>query len=299
MSLLEGNFKILEMLGKGTYSVVFKCISNTSSRLVTIKKIEIPPAFIDEVDREVGVLEHIKDSKYLLSFDYHIRFDSCSYIISTYLNDYITLDDFIDKDKNILIKNKQYKDYHTIFTNLNLGLRELHDLNVTHRDIKLLNILINTNTFDIKYIDYGNSCLEEDIDEVLNQEYLLTTYPFSDPYTNSKIINKMGNVTFDEYKKSDIYSLGMVIYMLVGGKKSCPYSSFLKKFKGNIKKFVTTKYSPEILFYSEYYDYNNSDCHSVKDDIVDEELNNINEQFGTKIDLHIMLNDDIEKRRYL
>ncbi len=46
-----------------------------------------------------------------------------------------------------------------IFFQITKGMSYLHDLNIIHRDLKLDNIIIDTNSKKIKIIDYGFGCI--------------------------------------------------------------------------------------------------------------------------------------------
>jgi serine/threonine protein kinase len=49
----------------------------------------------------------------------------------------------------------------TVIQNLKKGLKSVHDAGVSHRDIKPDNVMINPNTLDVKYIDFGLSCFKD------------------------------------------------------------------------------------------------------------------------------------------
>ena len=57
-----------------------------------------------------------------------------------------------------------------------LGLKELHNVNVIHSDIKLENIITykKNNSYKIKIIDYGTCChLNKDIIIMINQNMII------------------------------------------------------------------------------------------------------------------------------
>ena len=115
------------------------------------------------------------------------------------------LKDFIDeniKNNQLIEENKLYK----IIRQLCEGIKEIHDKNIIHRDIKPENIFINNN-MDIKI--GGDFGISKQFNQ--NKEFTKTLNATgSIEYMAPEIlINKIYN------KKSDMYSLGCIIYELI------------------------------------------------------------------------------------
>src|SRR5205807_9698403 len=88
------------------------------------------------------------------------------------------------------------------------GLRQIHKHQVIHRDIKPENIMVNLNSFEIKYIDFGTSCHEKDC---LNVGFGGTL-----KYVAPEIIkNEKHTYTFEQLLKTDYWSLGMTLWQLI------------------------------------------------------------------------------------
>jgi calcium-dependent protein kinase len=97
--------------------------------------------------------------------------------------------------------------YNIIFQILS-ALCYLHKNKITHRDIKLENIIININNFHIKLIDYGLSCYG---------------YPCKNLVGTSGYFAPEMIYSIDKYdSKCDIWSLGCVLYYLI-----CKYFPFI------------------------------------------------------------------------
>ena len=87
------------------------------------------------------------------------------------------------------------------------GISFLHSLKLLHRDIKPANILLNTKG-EVKLTDFGIS------KELINDTDFSTTFVGTTSYMSPERI--MGqSYSF----KSDIWSLGLVLYELATGKK--------------------------------------------------------------------------------
>lgn len=94
-----------------------------------------------------------------------------------------------------------------------LALNYMHKQKMTHRDLKPENVLLeskNANTFDLKIADFGFSCVfdpKEGLDLVLG----------SPLYMAPELIQRQ---RYNE--KVDIWSLGVMTYMLLSGKNPFP-----------------------------------------------------------------------------
>ncbi|RIA78715.1 kinase-like domain-containing protein, partial [Glomus cerebriforme] len=93
------------------------------------------------------------------------------------------------------------------------GLLYLHEeLNIAHRDLHTKNILINNG--DIKISDFG---LSKNLDSKMSSKNnLYGILPFIDPY-------KLKNMKFELNKRSDIYSLGMVLWEISSCRMPFPH----------------------------------------------------------------------------
>src|SRR5205085_8068274 len=130
------------------------------------------------------------------------------YILTTYDTDYISLLDYIKQNQGTQPLASSW----TIINHLIIGLRQLHQLGIAHRDIKPDNILINPETGDIKYIDFGLSCIAE---ACVTVNAIGTKYYKSPELYFGWMHDK--TYTLLDYQKADIWALGLTIFELLTG----------------------------------------------------------------------------------
>ncbi len=154
--------------------------------------------------------------------------------------DYVSLNDFM-KNRRLRLRDK-----YIITKNLLYGLAKLHSNNIIHRDIKPGNILINTNSLEIKFIDFDLSTLTNkgNVCDVICDK-ISGTHNFIDP-----LLMNRNNIYIDKWDliNGDLWSLCVTIYMLFA--KKYPFNS-----KGKYKKIISKKsksfYSiPEKVLYT-------------------------------------------------
>ena len=169
----QDDYKIIELIGTGSHSDVFTAISMKDKQKVVIKKIEKKYFANNEIYEEIKILNILKKycDKYVICYIGFYEDENYFYIITENLENYIDLKTFIYKyeeqkedDGEIYNVNKYFpirkKLLATIAKNLCDGLKFIHKLGICHLDIKPANIMVNIYNGDIKFIDFGTSCIE-------------------------------------------------------------------------------------------------------------------------------------------
>jgi serine/threonine protein kinase len=241
------NYQDLQLIGSGTFGDIYRALDIKSNKTIVIKKIskrlsepfnplQPNPRLIAEktILREVSILSHLRyvcPNGVLCYLDF-MEDDDDFYIITEYLGNYITL-------KELTHNNK---DYHKIIIpvifNLLNSLETIHRVGVAHRDIKPENIMVNPQTSEIKYIDFGLACS-------MNDCYIQSSQPIGTPYytapeiishtmtpntvktiTKKLKIQPKDNIskwfnnppkTLQQWFKTDYWSLGLTILELITG----------------------------------------------------------------------------------
>lgn len=156
-----GPYIILNLLGEGEYGKIYRAKDSKTEKTVAIKKIKL-----DNVnDMEIKNLTTLaKDcSQYFLCLITTLKDDKYLYIVTEYLDAYITLDDFIRQKPTYdpLILETKHQDRisleNKIACNLTKAIEKLHALDIIHGDLHTENIMVNPKTGQVKLIDYGMS----------------------------------------------------------------------------------------------------------------------------------------------
>ncbi len=121
-----------------------------------------------------------------------------------------------------------------LFKKICLGVKAAHDKGILHRDLKPKNILLVNDERDVKVSDFGLSYELDKTDEEITKirEKVGTNY-FSSPEQTSLPPNPT--------KRSDIFSLGKILFYMITGNKSADFDEKL-----SIDSFVNHKYSDKI-----------------------------------------------------
>ena len=238
-------YKVLDLLGSGSFGKVFKAVNNITRNLVAIKKTKKyltknkdlgEPNYI-HVKNEIEILKKLNHPSIVKIYEvYDIRefyFQINEYCKYNNLYDYYK---FHLSEKQICI----------ILYQILSGVLYLHEHNIVHRDLKLENIMVDhiekdlTTSepyFFIKIIDFG-SC------KVFNKEKKETQLIGTSYYIAPEVINKSYN------EKCDLWSVGVILYMLIG--KKPPFDGYnLNKIFEKIIEEEYNKHSRKILDFSD------------------------------------------------
>ncbi|CAK4080995.1 unnamed protein product [Aphanomyces euteiches] len=166
-------YRLVRVLGKGSYGQVAEAYDTLRNRRVAIKKIN--NVFDQEVDckrlyREIYILRHLRHPEVITLLDV---LEPPSY--KTF-NDLYLVFEFVDTDLHKLIMSPQYlttRHIQVFLYQLLCALKYVHSANVIHRDMKPANILVNEDC-SLKICDFG---LARVVDEtILKAEPISPTY---------------------------------------------------------------------------------------------------------------------------
>ena len=201
--LLDGRYEILEVIGTGGMAVVYKARCHRLNRLVAIKILKDEFARDEEFRRRfraegeaVAMLSH---PNIVQVYDVSTS-DSANFIVME-LIDGISLKEYMEK-KGVL----NWKETLHFSLQIAKGLEHAHSRGIIHRDIKPHNIMVLKNG-SVKVMDFG-------IARVMNKSNTLTKEALGSVHYISPEQAKGGHTD----NRSDLYSLGVVMYEMMAGR---------------------------------------------------------------------------------
>ena len=200
-------------IGKGSFSTIYKAFRTKDNREYAIKEIIIDKKSIKStVKREFLVLKKLDHPNIVKLHDLII---DTSYNNIYFVFDYFKMGDLAKFLNNKPLKEKYCKKYSK---QLATGLKYLYDNNILHRDLKPQNILL-TDDLNIKIADFGFA-------RKVDKNMLLNTLCGSPMYMAPEIINKQ-----DYSIKSDLWSVGIIIYQMIYGHVPFEVTNFVQLIK--------------------------------------------------------------------
>ncbi len=201
--VLDGRYKILELVGMGGMACVLKAQDLVMNRIVAIKILndeyngneQAEARFIDE-SKAVAMLSN----KNIVSVYDVAIYPDIKYIVMEYL-DGITLREYLDNKGAI-----SWKEACIYILQILRALEHAHSKGIIHRDIKPQNVILMKNG-DIKVTDFGIAKLPNSVSERIDEKAVGTVYYISPEQACGK--------ETDYY--SDIYSVGIMFYECVTG----------------------------------------------------------------------------------
>ncbi len=205
---IEG-FRILEEIGSGSLSSVYKAIEEPLGRTVALKvlKSTIAPSspFASQLEREARVLAELN----------HPNIGSLHAFVKTPAHMHLVLE-FVDGFSLAAVLKKRPgaapDSVAAIGASVARGLAHAHERGIVHRDIKPANILVSRRG-DVKIFDFGIAQRSSDEPVGLSAPRLEDVTAFGTPAYMSP--EQILGETVDA--RSDIFALGVVLYQLLCG----------------------------------------------------------------------------------
>ena len=206
--ILDDRYEIIEQIGVGGMAKVYKAKDKLLDRFVAIKILKEPYAeddeFLKKFNNEAQSAAKLSHINIVNVFD--IGQDLYNgqviyYIVMEYVEGRTLKDYIVDEEK---LSNHDIIDYSTQIAQ---ALKTAHKAGIIHRDIKPQNILID-NYGLLKVTDFGIARVSSNATITYTSSILGTVHYISPEQAKGKIVDE----------KSDLYSLGAVMYEMATGK---------------------------------------------------------------------------------
>ena len=201
--LLDDRYEILEAIGTGGMAVVYKARCHRLNRLVAIKILKDEFALDEEFRRrfhaEGEAVAMLSNPNIVQVYDVSST-DDANFIVME-LIDGISLKQYMEK-KGVL----NWKETLHFAMQIAKGLEHAHSRGIIHRDIKPHNVMVLKNG-SVKVMDFG-------IARVMSKSNTLTKEALGSVHYISPEQAKGGHTD----NRSDIYSLGVVMYEMMTGR---------------------------------------------------------------------------------
>ncbi|TRY81748.1 hypothetical protein DNTS_031661 [Danionella cerebrum] len=218
----------MKMIGEGSFSKVKLASSQKHCCNVAIKivdRIKAPQDFVKKfLPRELAVLKRVNHENIIQMHEFiEVAGKQLCIVMEAASKDLL--------QKIEEVKRIQMDQCKSMFSQMTSAVNYLHQMNIVHRDLKCENILL-TSDEQVKITDFGFARFVEDPSE------LSRTFCGSRAYAPPEVI--MG--TPYEPKKFDVWSIGVVLYVMVTG--TMPYDD-----DGSLKQLLKCQKMP--LSYSD------------------------------------------------
>lgn len=204
-------YEFIDLLGKGAFATVWKARDKRTGERVAIKVSHIDKGSISAIVKEFIALKKFDHPNIVKSecFYHNARKNSAFMVLRLYDMDLFS---FVDDRDNPLGKKTLRK----LILDIGGALKQVHDADLVHRDVKPENILVGDDgTFVLT--DFGGA---EHVDYVTIDK-IIGTGAYLAPEVAAGY-SRMNEGVFTIGKPSDIYSFGMTLYLAATQTHGCP-----------------------------------------------------------------------------
>ena len=202
---LDNRYELLELIGVGGMADIYKAMDIIEDRTVAVKILKNEFAASEDFLRRfrneskaIALLSHPNIVKI-----YDVGFtDKIQYIVMEFI-DGITLTEYIER-QGVL----KWRDAIHFTTQILRALQHAHDRGIVHRDIKSQNVMLLADG-TIKVMDFGIARFNRETDKTMSEKAIGSVHYISPEQARGEMTDE----------KSDIYSVGVMLYEMLTGEK--------------------------------------------------------------------------------
>ncbi|MGN0578040.1 MAG: Stk1 family PASTA domain-containing Ser/Thr kinase, partial [Ruminiclostridium sp.] len=202
---LDNRYELLELIGVGGMADIYKAMDIIEERIVAVKILKNEFAASEDFLRRfrneskaIALLSHPNIVKI-----YDVGFtDKIQYIVMEYI-DGITLTEYIER-QGVL----KWRDAVHFTLQILRALQHAHDRGIVHRDIKSQNVMLLADG-TIKVMDFGIARFNRETDKTMSEKAIGSVHYISPEQARGEMTDE----------KSDIYSVGVMLYEMLTGVK--------------------------------------------------------------------------------
>ncbi len=217
---IDGKYQVLENVGQGGMSIVYKAMQTAMNRIVALKMLKMglssDPIFAQRFTREASLLGKLNHPNIVTVFDSGMTPQGNLYLAMDFLSG-PTLQDILDKSGAIPVERAA-----PLILQICDALNHAHKRDIIHRDLKPGNIMIETDHRGeevVKIVDFGLAKMGEGSERLTRAGELWgSSFYMSPEQCNGS----------ESDARSDIYSFGIVMYQMLTGKVPFRGSGFME-----------------------------------------------------------------------
>lgn len=231
---LDGRYELIELIGIGGMADIYKAKDLTEDKIVAVKILKNEFAasedFLRRFRNESKAIALLSHPNIVKIFDVGFT-EKIQYIVMEYI-DGITLTEYIER-QGVL----KWRDAVHFTVQILRALQHAHDRGIVHRDIKSQNVMLLSDG-TIKVMDFGIARFNRETDKTMSEKAIGSVHYISPEQARGEVTDE----------KSDIYSVGVMLYEMLTGKKPFdgdnPVSIALKHMQATPKRM--TEINPSI-----------------------------------------------------
>ncbi|MEQ8791708.1 MAG: protein kinase [Pirellulaceae bacterium] len=201
-----GDFKVLYLVGAGTFARVYRAVHRETGKVVAIKvlrqRYSSDAEKMGQFIREAEMVMKLRHPNIVPIFDV-ISKGTMHYMVMDFIEGQ-NLRDFLKARRKFTVEEAL-----RLITDITAGLDYAFQRGITHRDLKLSNVLVSS-TGRASIVDFGLAAIDADAAEKPGDQ---TSNPRSIDYAG---LERVTGVRKD-HKQSDIYFTGVMLYQLLTG----------------------------------------------------------------------------------